>query len=331
MGEAIADERSTTVEIKDLSFTYPGIDGHPPPGSAPLIDGFSLTLHAGNRCLLVGSNGAGKTTILKILGGKHMVGPEMVRVLGRSAFHDTALTSSGDLSYLGGEWRRDVAFAGFEVSIQMDVSAEKMIYGVTGVDPQRRDELIKVLDIDLSWRMHKSSDGQRRRVQICMGLLKPFKVLLLDEITVDLDVLARANLLKYLSKECEERGATIIYATHIFDGLENWPTHIVYVAHGKLQLALPLAKVKEMSNLSLMRTVESWLRKERDEDRKRRKERKLKGLEEFDRAVEGTRVIGDPAKSAVRVVNNGWAAGRLHSTVAGEENFTFSSNRVLRQ
>lgn len=45
----------------------------------------------------------GKTTILKILGGKHMVEPDMVRVLGRSAFHDTALTSSGDLSYLGGE------------------------------------------------------------------------------------------------------------------------------------------------------------------------------------------------------------------------------------
>lgn len=62
MGEAIADERSTTVEIKDLSFTYPGIDGHPPPGSAPLIDGFSLTLHAGNRCLLVGSNGAGESS-----------------------------------------------------------------------------------------------------------------------------------------------------------------------------------------------------------------------------------------------------------------------------
>lgn len=45
----------------------------------------------------------GKTTILKILGGKHLVEPHMVRVLGRSAFHDTALTSSGDLSYLGGE------------------------------------------------------------------------------------------------------------------------------------------------------------------------------------------------------------------------------------
>lgn len=260
-----------------------------------------------------------------------MVAPEMVRVLGRSAFHDTALTSSGELSYLGGEWRRDVAFAGFEVSIQMDISAEKMIYGVSGIDPKRRDELIKVLDIDLSWRMHKSSDGQRRRVQICMGLLKPFKVLLLDEITVDLDVLARADLLNYLKKECKERGATIIYATHIFDGLEDWPSHIVYVAHGKLQLALPLEEVKELSNLSLMRTVESWLRKERNEERARRRERKEKGLLEYEKRVEGSRVVGDPAKSAARVTNNGWAAGRLTSTLAGEDNFLFSSNRVLRQ
>lgn len=49
------------------------------------------------------NNCAGKTTILKILGGKHMVEPDMVRVLGKSAFHDTSLTTSGLLSYLGGE------------------------------------------------------------------------------------------------------------------------------------------------------------------------------------------------------------------------------------
>uniref|UniRef100_A0A6M2FA37 ABC transporter domain-containing protein n=1 Tax=Populus davidiana TaxID=266767 RepID=A0A6M2FA37_9ROSI len=324
------EHQGPIIDINGLRFTYPGINGHPPPGSKPLIDEFSLAVNSGDRCLLVGSNGAGKTTILKILGGKHMVEPQMVRVLGRSAFHDTALTSSGDLSYLGGEWRREVAFAGFEVPIQMDISAEKMILGVAGIDPQRRAELIKVLDIDLSWRMHKVSDGQRRRVQICMGLLRPFKVLLLDEITVDLDVLARADLLKFLRKECEERGASIIYATHIFDGLEEWPTHILYVAHGKLQFAMPMAKMKEISNLSLMRTVESWLRKERDEERKRRQERKAGGLPEYEKQVEGSRVTGDPARVAARVMNNGWAAGRLNSTIAGEENFILSSNRVLR-
>ncbi|XP_073287909.1 ABC transporter I family member 20-like [Primulina huaijiensis] len=328
---AVQEENSRpTVEINGLSFTYPGIYGHPQPGSTPLIDEFSLTLHSGERCLLVGSNGAGKTTLLKIIGGKHMVEQEMVKVLGRSAFHDTALTASGDLSYLGGEWRREVAFAGFEVPIQMEISAEKMIFGVAGIHPQRREELIKVLGIDLSWRMHKVSDGQRRRVQICMGLLKPFKVLLLDEITVDLDVLARSDLLRFLKKECEERGATIIYATHIFDGLEGWPSHIAYVARGKLRLVTPMNKIKDISKLSLMRTVESWLRKERDDERQRRKERKANGTPECDEKVEGSRVAGDPARTAVRMLNNGWAAGRLNSTVAGEESFSFSSNRVLR-
>lgn len=320
---AVKGSSFPTVEINNLRFTYPGIDGQPPPGSTPLIQDFSLTLSSGDRCLMVGSNGAGKTTILKILGGKHMVDPQMVRVLQRSAFHDTALTSSGDLSYLGGEWRREVAFAGFEVPIQMDVSAEKMIFGVSGIDPQRRYELIKVLDIDLSWRMHKVSDGQRRRVQICMGLLKPFKVLLLDEITVDLDVLARADLMKFLKKECEERGATIIYATHIFDGLEDWPSHIVYVAHGRLQLAMQIDQVRKISNLSLMRTVESWLRKERDEERKKRKERQASHPE--------NKKLEESVHGAVRAMNNGWAAGRLRSTIAGEENFCLSSNSVLRQ
>ena len=57
------------------------------------------------------------------------------------------------------------------------------------------------------------SDGQRRRVQLCAGLLKPFKVLLLDEITVDLDVLGRADLMNFLRQECEQRGATIIYVS----------------------------------------------------------------------------------------------------------------------
>ncbi|XP_035845311.1 uncharacterized protein LOC118491556 [Helianthus annuus] len=69
----------------------------------------------------------------------------------------------------------EVAFVGFDVAIQTDISAEKMSFGVLGVNPHRRAELIKVLDIDLSWRMHKVFNGQRRRVQICMGLLKEVK------------------------------------------------------------------------------------------------------------------------------------------------------------
>lgn len=160
-----------------------------------------------------------------------------VSVCGRDAFRDTDLTCSGDLSYIGGNWQRDIAFAGISIPLAGDFPAEKMLSGLQVLrqpcgfvivrrcdvdnalpqcEPSRRDQIIEALDLDPSWRMHKVSDGQRRRVQLAFGLMRPFRVLLLDEITVDLDVLARAELLAFLAQETIDRQATIIYATHIF-------------------------------------------------------------------------------------------------------------------
>lgn len=92
-------------------------DGRPVPGQPPLITDMSLQLPAGSRCLLIGANGAGKTTLLKIIAGKHMVGRDQVVVLGGSPFHDTTLTTSGQLTYVGGNWTRDIAFAGTSIPL----------------------------------------------------------------------------------------------------------------------------------------------------------------------------------------------------------------------
>lgn len=63
--------------------------------------------------------GAGKSTLLQIFGGKFMVGQDVVRILGRPAFHDLLLTSSGDLSYLGAQWRRSCGSLGSDVPMQV--------------------------------------------------------------------------------------------------------------------------------------------------------------------------------------------------------------------
>ncbi|GAB2298413.1 ABC transporter I member 19 [Dionaea muscipula] len=256
------ESRARSIRVQAMQFAY---DGQP-----PLFADFNLDVSPGTRCLLVGANGSGKTTLLKILAGKHMVGGrEVVRVLNCSAFHDTQLVCSGDLSYLGGSWSKTVSSVG-EAPLQGDISAEQMIFGVEGTDPDRRSKLIELLDIDLQWRMHKVSDGQRRRVQICMGLLHPFKVLLLDEVTVDLDVVARLDLLDFFKKECDERGATIVYATHIFDGLETWATDVVYIQDGELKREEKLSDLPELrSSTNLLSVVESWLRAETKIEKKK--------------------------------------------------------------
>lgn len=72
----------------------------------------------------------------------------------------------------------------YAVPLAGDFPASQMLDSVPGVSEERRKRLVEVLDVDESWRMHTVSDGQRRRVQIACGLLRPAHVLLLDEVTV---------------------------------------------------------------------------------------------------------------------------------------------------
>ncbi|KAL6978704.1 ABC transporter I member 19 [Sarracenia purpurea var. burkii] len=96
------------------------------------------------------------------------------------------------------------------------------------------------------------------------------QVLLLDEITVDLDVVARMDLLDFFKEECEQRGATIVYATHIFDGLETWATDLAYVQDGELKKAEKLSELDELKNsVNLLSVVESWLRLETKQEKKK--------------------------------------------------------------
>lgn len=239
----------TAIEVTGLTFRYPS-------DTRVVLEDVTLAVPRGARCLLIGANGAGKSTLLQILSGKYLLPQETVRVLGRAAFHDTTLT-------------RDRAFLGGGFPLDIDIGVDEILARASDVDPARRDRLVRVLDVDTGWRMHRVSDGQRRRVQILLGLLRPVSVLLLDEVTTDLDVIARADLLEFLREESDERGLTIVYATHIFDGLERWATHLCHIARGRVDTMAELASIAELSSLRaagasspLHRLVETWLRKD---------------------------------------------------------------------
>lgn len=64
-----------------------------------------------------------------------------------------------------------------------DIGVAELLDSIGGlVWRARREELVRILDVDEAWRMNCVSDGERRRVQLCMGLVRPWKVLLLDEV-----------------------------------------------------------------------------------------------------------------------------------------------------
>ena len=67
--------------------------------------------------------------------------------------------------------------------VRGDIGVAEFLDSVGGYrHKERRDRLLDLLDVDLDWRMHKISDGERRRVQLCFGLMAPWDILLLDEV-----------------------------------------------------------------------------------------------------------------------------------------------------
>ena len=231
------------VDIKNLYFNYYNVE---------VLHDINIEIEEGEIILLIGANGAGKSTLLRLLSGMHLpLSYSSFKVLNNSFPHD----QFNGLAYLGNKWHKEISFCGVS-PFMADIRVGDMMKKWQNDNLKRRDELVDVLNINLEWRMHKVSEGQRKRVQIMLALLKPFKLLIIDEFLNELDVVVRDNFYKYLIKECKIRKGAIIYATHIFDNLDKWCNKIIYISNGNCKNKVSM----ETFNSSKQVALKSWLK-----------------------------------------------------------------------
>lgn len=221
------NDHTLAVETIDLTYKFPS-------NNRIGLQDINLQIPWGSTNLLLGQNGAGKSTLLKILAGKTLIKQGGLKLGGFDPFDFSKERNEKQnsdvnnlITYLGTEWAANPV-------VKRDIPVNLLVSSIGGgTYSERRDELIRIMDIDPEWSMAYISDGERRRVQLVMGLLKPWRLLLLDEVTVDLDVVVRQDLLSFLKKECRLRNCCVIYATHIFDGLgKNWCDRIIHLNEG---------------------------------------------------------------------------------------------------
>jgi len=212
-------EEKPVVNIRNLNFCYDA-------GIKNIVN-VDCVLKPNSKIVLVGANGAGKSTLLRILTGQIFLGLEY------DEFDINGTKSPNDqhngVAYLGGVWkRRRTGFDGI-CPYTMDVAARDMMKEWQEKDIERRNELVRVLGINLDWRLHECSDGQRKKVRIMIKLLRPFKLCIIDEFAAELDIFSRSRFFDYLGRECETRGAVVVYATHIFDHADLWASHVMFM------------------------------------------------------------------------------------------------------
>ena len=212
-----------------------------------IFKNLNITFNDNSCYVLSGLNGCGKSTLLKVISGKSLAPFDSIKVLGKDPFRDTS--SNLDIAYVNNEWgTRTVAYAGYNMPIQSSIKVKEMMIKLKEKYKDRDIELKNVLGINPEWSLNSISEGQRKRVQLYLALIQPFKVCLLDEITVNLDILVKDRFMNYLKKESIVNKACIIYVTHIFDGLDDWCTDLIYLKKNKEFI---IKKINQIPNKSI--------------------------------------------------------------------------------
>jgi ABC-2 type transport system ATP-binding protein len=193
------------------------------------VDGVDLDVEAGEIVGFLGPNGAGKTTTLR------MLTTLLVPTAG------TATVAGCDLLTDPVGVRRRIGYVSQSGSTQPEALAGEEVvdharlYGMSTADAVARGQrLFSELDLEGLWdRKPKAmSGGQRRRLDIAMGLVHEPGLVFLDEPTTGLDPQARANLWQHIRGLREERGTTVFLTTHYLDEADALCDRILVIDHG---------------------------------------------------------------------------------------------------
>ncbi|SOE01130.1 ATP-binding cassette domain-containing protein [Blastococcus haudaquaticus] len=195
------------------------------------VVGVDLDVEAGEIVGFLGPNGAGKTTTLRML----------TTLLEPTA--GTATVAGCDLITDPVGVRRRIGYVSQSGSTAPEARAGEEVvdharlYGMSTAEAtERGKQLFRELDLDGLWeRQPKTmSGGQRRRLDIAVGLIHIPELVFLDEPTTGLDPQARANLWQHISSLREQRGTTVFLTTHYLDEADALCDRILVIDHGAI-------------------------------------------------------------------------------------------------
>ena len=195
------------------------------------VRGIDLTVERGETVAVLGPNGAGKTTTMRMLTTLLTPTAGTARVAGFDVVKEAAQVRRR-LGYVG-----QGNGAGHGQRALDELFYQGITFGLSRAESRRRgQELMDGLDLSGKERTKVSelSGGQRRRLDVAMGLMHAPELLVLDEPSTGLDPHNRANLWEHITTLRAEHGITLLLTTHYLDEADTMAERVVIIDHGAI-------------------------------------------------------------------------------------------------
>jgi ABC-2 type transport system ATP-binding protein len=204
------------VDVRELHKFY---------GDVHAVDGLTFRIEAGEVYALLGENGAGKSSAVEILEGHRTATSGAIEVLGV------------DPARAGRDFRDRIGIVLQSSGVEAEFTVREVIelYGGCYRNPRPLDEVIALVGLDekVDARIGSLSGGQRRRVDLALGIVGRPELLFLDEPTTGFDPSARRkswDLIESLGAD----GTTVLLTTHYLDEAEHLADRVGVLSRGRL-------------------------------------------------------------------------------------------------
>jgi ABC-2 type transport system ATP-binding protein len=230
-------DSEAVVSVRDLRKTY---------GSFLALDGVSFDIHRGETFALLGPNGAGKSTTIEILEGyRDRTGGE-ARVLGIDPHHG------------GVAWKARLGIVLQNTGEQGNVTVREQLteFARYYSNPRDVDEVIAAVGLEEkdTTLIRKLSGGQRRRVDVALGIIGRPELLFLDEPTTGFDPEARRSFWE-LVRKLKSEGTTILLTTHYLDEAAQLSDRAGIIAGGTL---IEIGRIDEIGGADARIPIVRW-------------------------------------------------------------------------
>jgi ABC-2 type transport system ATP-binding protein len=210
-------ERELAARVRGVRKSYDGV--------VQALDGVDLDVRRGEVVALLGPNGAGKTTLVEILEGHRTADAGDVSVLG----HDPARRERAFRSRIGIVLQEE----GIDSALTVREAVE--LYSAAYPSPRPAAEVLGLVGLGdrPDVRVAALSGGQRRRLDLALGIAGDPELLFLDEPTTGFDPAARRQSWELIAR-LRELGTTILLTTHYMDEAQHLADRVVVIAGGRI-------------------------------------------------------------------------------------------------
>lgn len=221
-----------SIKIKNLTKTY---------GKARGIEDINITINKGEIFGFIGPNGAGKSTTIKCI----------MDLINRNS-GNILIDGKSDVK---GNYRikNNIGYLPSEIHLYEDLTVSEMLkYSETFYKKdctERKKELVKRLDIDLSKKIDELSLGNLKKVGIVLALMHEPQIVIMDEATSGLDPLMQEQFYEILEEE-KKKGTTIFFSSHILSEIKRICDKVAIIREGKI---IKIDTIENLSDSQLVR------------------------------------------------------------------------------